>query len=160
VLCFFATEIVVAGFWKSEHDTEFHKVLTIIKDWALIFSLLISGLVLLYLLNKMYREDYDLQRNQIILFILSEILVNVILLVHKLISTSFSDFLVHLFTKTGLRTVVQAYGFLYLKVSKDPLEGIQDLEFMHLVSNIQKTTTKYLPQVRKTIKWSSLTDAE
>ena len=79
---------------------------------------------------------------------------------HKYYKTSFLAFLVQILARTGLRTVVQAFGFLYLKVSKDPLEGIQDLEFMHLVSNIQKTTTKYLPQVRKTIKWSSLNEAE
>ena len=51
-------------------------------------------------------------------------MVYVILLVDEDIDSSFLAFLNKLFTKTGLRTVIQAYGFLYLKVSKDPLEGI------------------------------------
>ena len=49
------------------------------------------------------------------------------------------------FLQAGLRVVFAAYGFLYLKPSRDTLEGIQDFEFMQMVSNTQRTTAKYLP---------------
>ena len=55
-----ATGIIIIGLWNSIHDSEIFKRLLIIKDYFQIFSLLISGLVLLYLLFKMYREDYEL----------------------------------------------------------------------------------------------------
>ena len=41
---------------------------------------------------------------------------------------------------TGIRTVLQAIGFLALKKARDPLEGIQQLEYMNLVSGIQQMT--------------------
>ena len=56
----FATGIIVIGLWKRIHDSEMDKTLIIIKDYFQIFSLLISGLGLLYLLFKMYREEYQL----------------------------------------------------------------------------------------------------
>lgn len=39
------------------------------------------------------------------------------------------------FLQAGLRVSFAAYGFLYLKPSHDTLEGIQDFEFMQMVSN-------------------------
>ena len=37
---------------------------------------------------------------------------------------------------TGIRTSIQAFGFIVLKKSRDPLDGIRQLEYMNLVSTI------------------------
>ena len=63
--------------------------------------------------------------------------------------------LVHILAYSGFRVVIQAFGFIYLKKSRDPLEGIQSLEFMTLVSNVQKPTTLGLPKVVEE-NWSDL----
>ncbi len=39
-----------------------------------------------------------------------------------------------MYANTGLRTSILAYGFLYLKQDEDPLQQIQILDFMNLVS--------------------------
>ena len=37
---------------------------------------------------------------------------------------------------SGLRNTIQAYGFLYLKRSRDPLEDIQQIQQNNLVSKV------------------------
>jgi len=41
---------------------------------------------------------------------------------------------------TGFRLIIQSIGFIYLKPSSDPLEGIQQLDYLKMVSINQKLT--------------------
>jgi hypothetical protein len=61
---------------------------------------------------------------------------------------------------SGIRTSLQAYGFIHLKASKDPIEGIQQLEYLNLVSSVQRMTKGYIRNSFKTAKWNDLTTQE
>jgi hypothetical protein len=54
---------------------------------------------------------------------------------------------------TGLRTSIQAIGFLWMKESQDPLEGVQQLDYMNLVSTVQRMTPEYLPNLLISTQW-------
>ena len=57
------------------------------------------------------------------MFVSSELLVYFFFLFHNL-HFNFIDTTLLIIAKTGLRTNIQAFGFLVLKKSRDPMEGI------------------------------------
>ena len=40
------------------------------------------------------------------------------------------------------------------------MESIQALEYMHLISKVQRTTPNFIPSLKRKSTWSELTDSE
>ena len=57
---------------------------------------------------------------------------------------------------TGLYPVLQAIGIVYLKKTKDPLEGISKLDCLQIVSINQKITKNFLPNILASQRWCEL----
>ena len=51
------------------------------------------------------------------------------------------------------RSSIQAFGFVWIKLARDPLNGIQKMDYMNLVSNIQKLNPKYIYNMIQSIQW-------
>ena len=131
-------------YWISLFCLECFCVLTLVL-------LLVLGCALLYQLRTKYHFAYENQKDQMMLFIFTEafgliiiIYVNILLLQGH-IDEGLSIWL--LYTFTGLRTTIQAIGFIKFKKAQDPLEEIQQMEYMNLVSTVQIMTTDYIEKI-------------
>jgi hypothetical protein len=89
-----------------------------------------------------YNFEFQIAKNTIIAFLVTE-LAGLILFAYIQIQSyngnevpKWLSIIKIIYNVSGLRSTNQAVGFLYVKQSRDPLEGIQQLEFMNLVSNI------------------------
>ena len=65
-----------------------------------------------------------------------------------------------MFVLSGMRATIQAIGFIVVKQSRDPLHGIQKIEYANLMSRIQKMTKEYLPNLFEEMEWKQLSDHE
>ena len=53
-------------------------------------------------------------------------------------------YILFIYTLSGLRVIIQAVGFIHYKASNDPMEDIQSLQYMNLVSFIQVMNGNYV----------------
>ena len=60
----------------------------------------------------------------------------------------------------GVPSYVLMYIILYIKPSNDPLEAIQKLDFVKLLSTYQKHTKNPISNYYKTTKWNELNKEE
>ena len=55
---------------------------------------------------------------------------------------------------------MQVIGFIYIKKSRDPLQGLDKLEYLKVMSKIQKLTPEFLPKLLELEEWKDLEDLE
>ena len=105
---------------------EFFFILFTIYYCSLLSIILFSGLTLLYLLKYKYNFEYHNQKRTIMAFMVTEIFGYVIyIVVSNLIDTHTSWIkFERLYRYSGIRYQISTFGFLFIKKSKDPLEGI------------------------------------
>ena len=61
---------------------------------------------------------------------------------------------------TGFRLIIQSIGFVYLKPNKDPIEGVQQLDYLKMVSINQKLTDKQKVENFQNTQWNDLSKSE
>ena len=98
-------------------------------DIISVTAVILSSGLLMFLLKKKYQDDYKKQRWAVSLFVCSELSSNIFYLFYHYALTYSQDrdlwtTVLNIVARSGTRTLFQAFGFLFLKKSRDPLEGI------------------------------------
>ena len=103
-----------------------------------IFLTVITGF-LLYTMNFYHKEEYEIHKNRMILFFIFEGSV-IALQVHYATIKHDSGFsndveqLVLYLAVGGLPVVLQMIGLVFIKSTKDPIQGISKLDCLEIVS--------------------------
>ena len=88
---------------------------------------------------------------------LTELSVNIFIIIAMFLK----ERKIHMILKdSGLQTSVQALGFLYFKPTKDPIDGVQYLEEMQLLSKFQRANKCVNYNVYTTLRWKELSTSE
>ena len=107
--------------------------------------------ILLWNMRKFHFLEYKVIRFSVFYFVTFEIFGE--------LSPEFGNFInnvktirynywVEMIMQTGFYPVFQAIGIIYLKRTRDPLEGISKLDCLQIVSINQRLTKKFVPNLR------------
>jgi hypothetical protein len=102
-----------------------------------IFMCLVFITLVFYLYN-LYIDEFKLNINIMLFFLFTEnfqiIMLSIGGIVFKLsIETSYVNFEFAILL-LGLFPIIQSFGFIFLKKTRDPLDGVSKLDFVYLVS--------------------------
>ena len=106
------------------------------------------------------------------MFLLSELLLNFVFIIQKSIAIALREknqfyekhnpfhYIYNFIQDTGFQTTIEAAGFLFIKSSKDNIQGLQHLEYMQLMSSVQIPTEQFMPNVYISMTWKELSISE
>jgi flagellar motor component MotA len=93
--------------------------------------LIFSGAILLYLMKKKYHYEFHNQKWTIIIIIVSESAAMIVFTTMTVLNSIYNkdgkndlNYAETLYEYNGLRSTIQAIGFVLLKPARDPLFGI------------------------------------
>jgi hypothetical protein len=99
-------------------------------DFSMLIVVVVPGIILLRYLQTKYNYEYNIQKYAIIAFLFTEaacLVIYTLPTIKGLLSGSTLKFIVKMgnfINATGLRSTIQAIGFIFIKLTRDPLQGI------------------------------------
>lgn len=131
------------------------------SEYVPVFLMIIIFIPLVILLKKYHREEFYQNIITILFFFIFEVSMVTIFRFEDFLTKGGAEYehfeiLKRMSVQLGLYPLQQAFCAVYLKKTRDPLDGLSKLDFIYLVSITQRQNPQFIDNFKESKEWDQL----